>query len=494
MNKYFIPELVPHFTATEYMVLMPVGILLVTALLVLLLAAAYRPHHQLASRLCFLTSFLGLSLSLMSLPYMGHDAGILQNHIELNHGLKGIFSLVILGSLLALGIVYIQDQLQKFLPEFYALTLFSLLGMFFIIFSKHMMLTFIALELMSLSVYILVSLKRNNASSAEAGFKYFILGGLAACFILYGIVLLFGATGTFDLQLMSHALSGPSTASLTLAKVGGIFILCGLLFKVGAFPFHFWVPDVYQGSPASLSGWMSSIIKMSSFVLLVKFSMYVFFVPNMLNFFSILLTLVAILTMFAGNLLALQQYQLKRLLAYSSVAHTGYMLVAVVASGSNPKSLMTLFIYLTVYTVLSLTTFGVLAIWENNRTQDLTLDHIAGVGRSEKLPALLFVLASLGLAGIPLTAGFVGKFLLITEAMSGRQAVLCILLVFASLIGAYYYLRLFYYMYLRPTFERMPLSPQPSLALWTPMIFLSIINIFMGVAPQFIVTWLTTRL
>jgi NADH-quinone oxidoreductase subunit N len=414
--------------------------------------------------------------------------------LELNPGLKGIFSILILASLVALGIIYIQDQIQKFLAEFYALMLMAMLGMFFIIFSKHMMLTFIALELMSLSVYILVSLKRTNAASAEAGFKYFILGGLAACFILYGMVLLFGATGTFNFALISQNISQIGESSLTLAKVGGVLVLCGLLFKVGAFPFHSWVPDVYQGSPASLSGWMSTIVKMASFVLLVKFSLSVFFTSSMINFFSVLISICAVLTMFAGNLLALQQFQLKRLFAYSSVAHTGYILVALVAAGSNPKSLMTLFMYLTTYSVLSLTSFGVLAIWENNRAGDLTIDHIAGIGKSEKIPALFFALASLGLAGIPLTAGFIGKLLLVNEAMSGRQAILCVMLVIASLIGAYYYLRLFYHMYLKPSFERTPLSASGSFAQWTPVLFLTLVNVFMGIAPQIIVSWLAGTL
>lgn len=494
MNRFFSADLVPVFTGTEMSILLPPLILLITSLLALLASAAWRTNHQLVSRISFLTTFVGLSLSLLSISGMGYDAGILHEFLDLNHGLKGIFSIIILGSLLALGIVYIQDQLEKFLPEFYALLVFSILGMFFLIFSNHMMLTFIALELMSLSIYVLVSLKRTSSASAEAGFKYFILGGLAACFILYGMVLLFGATGSFNFSVMSQNLSNLSHSTLILANVGGVLILCGLLFKVGAFPFHSWVPDIYQGSPASLSGWMSTIVKMASFVILVKFSMAVFFVPSMIEFFTILISISAVLTMFAGNLLALQQFQLKRLLAYSSVAHTGYLLVAIVAAGSNPKSLMTLFIYLTTYSVLSLTSFGVLAIWENNRSMDLTLEHIAGIGRSEKLPALFFALASLGLAGIPLTAGFIGKLLLINEAMSGRQAVLCILLVLASLIGAYYYLRVLYYMYLRPSFEKMPLSPNTSMSLWTPMVFLSAINIFIGFAPQILVTWLTSKL
>lgn len=490
MNKFFNPELVPQFTANELMTLLPAAILIVCSFIVLFCAAGFRTHHKLASKVCFTLTFLGLSAALLTLPLMGHDCGLLNNYFDTNQGLKGIFSLIILGSLVALGIIYIQDQMQKFLPEFYALVLFSLLGIYFVIFSKHMMLTFIALELMSLSVYVLVSLKRSNPISAEAGFKYFLLGSLTASFFLYGIVLLFGATGTFDLHLIAQNLSQGGDSSIELAKVGGIFILCGLLFKVGAFPFHSWVPDVYQGSPASLSGWMSTIIKMASFVLLVKFSMFVFFTSPLMNFFSVLISLFAILTMFAGNLLALQQFQLKRLLAYSSVAHTGYILVALVAAGSNPKSLMTVFIYLTTYSLLSLTSFGVLAIWEGHKKIDITIDHIVGIGRSEKLPALFFALATLGLAGIPLTAGFVGKFLLVNEAMSGRQGMLCVLLVLASLIGAYYYLRLFYHMYLRPSFEKLPLSVSPSIAQWTPVVFLSMVNIFMGIAPQWIVSWL----
>lgn len=494
MNRFFPADLIPMFTSVDYFVLLPAMIVLLTSLITLLLAAGFRKNHGLASQLCFSVTFIGLSLSLLSISYMGFDPGILGDFITLNHGLKGVYALILLGSLIALGIVMIQDYYQKFLPEFYSLILFSILGMFFLVFSKHLMLTFIALELMSFSVYILVSLKRSNAHSAEAGFKYYVLGGLAACFILYGFVLLFGATGTFDLELISSTLSQAGPAKIALAKTAGVLVLCGLLFKVGAFPFHSWVPDVYQGSPASLSGWMSTIVKMASFILLVKFSLSVLLSPALINFFTILLSIVALLTMFAGNLLALQQFQLKRLLAYSSVAHTGYILIAVIAASSNPKSLMSLFIYLASYTVLSLTSFGVLAIWENNRSTDLTLDHITGVGKQEKLPSFFFALSVLGLAGIPMTAGFIGKFLLLTEAMSGRQSFLCIMLVIASLIGAYYYLRIIFYMYLRPSFERLPLSPSASISLWTPMILLTIINVVMGVAPQMIVPWLSSIL
>lgn len=494
MEKYFSPDLVPVFTSVENAVLMPAYIIIVTSLVTLLIAAKFRSNHAMTSKLCFGISFVGLSLSLLSLSNMAHDTGILNEFISLNHGLKGVFAIIILGTLMALGIMHIQDKYQKFSPEFYPLILFSLLGMFFLVFSKHLMLIFIALELMSFSIYVLVSLKRTNSFAAEAGFKYFILGGLAACFILYGFVLLFGATGSFDLHVISNTLTQANASTILFAKVASVLVLCGLLFKVGAFPFHSWVPDVYQGSPASLSGWMSTIVKMAAFVLLVKFSLFVLFTPPLVDFFIILLSIVAVLTMFVGNLLALQQFQLKRLLAYSSVAHTGYILIAVIAAGSNPKSLMTLFIYLASYAVLSLTSFGVLAIWENNRSQDLTLDHITGIGKLEKLPALFFALAAVGLAGIPLTAGFIGKLLLITEAISGRQALLCIFLVVASLIGAYYYLRVIYYMYLRPSFERLPLSPAPSMVLWTPMILLTLINVVMGVVPQLVIPWLSSKL
>lgn len=494
MNKLFNPDLVPIFSMIEISTLMPAFILLITSLLTLLIAASCRSNHHLASKLCFSLSFVGLSLSLLSISQMGLEAGILSDFLSLNHGLKGVFALVLLGSLLALGIVIIQDQYQKFLPEFYSLVLFSVLGMFFLIFSKHLLLTFVALELMSFSVYILVSLKRSNSSSAEAGFKYFILGGLAACFILYGFVLLFGATGTFDIDLIHHSLNQSTPAKIALAKIAGVLVTCGLLFKIGAFPFHSWVPDVYQGSPASLSGWMSTVVKMASFIMLIKFSISVLFTSELIDFFSILLSLVAVITMFAGNLLALQQFQLKRLLAYSSIAHSGYLMIALIAANSNPNSLMTLFIYLASYSILSLTAFGVIAIWESHRSTELTLDHIAGIGKKEKLPALFFALSSLGLAGIPLTAGFVGKFLLMAEAVSGRQTFLCVMLIIASLIGAYYYIRIIYYMYLRPSFERLALSPSTSISLWTPMILLTVMNIVMGVAPQLIVPWLSSKL
>lgn len=495
MEKYFSPELVPVFTSADFFALLPSFILLFFALLSLVVGAYLRNKEVNINPTCFVLTFLGLALSILIIPYSGVEFGVLADFMSFSQELKGVFSLIALVSLLSLGAIVIQGRSNKFPPEFYSLFLLATLGMYFMVFSRHLMLTFIALEIMSLSVYILVSINRHISFSAEAGFKYFILGGLAACFILYGIVLLFGATGSFDTEIISQTLSQTSDEKIKFAHVGCVLVLCGLFFKIGAFPFHAWVPDVYQGAPSSLTAWMSSAVKLSSFVILGKFAMNILFLPPLVDFFRILISIVAVLTMFAGNIVALQQYQLKRMLAYSSIAHSGYALIGIVALSSNPKSLTALFVYLFIYSILSLTTFGIIAVWEKVYKGDISLEQITGLGKQDKIPALMMSFAILGLAGIPLTGGFVAKFILIVESISGRQLFLSFLMIFASLIGVYYYLRIIYWMYLRPSFEKnLLVSGSGSNLLWSPFYLLLFFNVILGVAPSIIMTWIVNRL
>lgn len=498
MDKFFSPDLVPDFTRFDFFALCPSFILMTFALAILVLGAYFRTNEKISKTVCFIFTFLGLALALLSLPYVNVEVGSLSSFMHSSQGLKGIYSLIVIISLLSLGAIFIQSRSMKFPPEFFVLFLIAVMGMYFIVFSKHLILTFTALEIMSLSVYILVSMNRGVVSTAEAGFKYFILGGLSACFVLYGFVLLFGATGSFDVDIISQILSQTSEEKIRLAHVGSVLVLCGLFFKIGAFPFHSWVPDVYQGSPSSLTAWMSSAVKFASFVILGKFAMSILFLPALADFFKIILSIVAVLTMFAGNIVALQQYQLKRMLAYSSVAHTGYALVAVIASSSNPKSFSALYIYLFIYSLLSLTTFGIVAVWEKIKTSDISLEQITGLGKQDKIPALIMAMAVLGLAGIPLTGGFVGKFVLIVESISGRQLLLSFFVILAGLIGIYYYLRIIYWMYLRPSFEKNMLvtsnSTSNAMIVWSPFYLLLILNIVFGLFPGFMMAWLVEKL
>ncbi len=495
MSQWNYESMVPNITMVELATLLPAMVLLLAAILALLLAAIFRSNPTKSSFWCLMTAVIGVFISFICIPIMDeNNLGDLASMLSVTHGFKGVFGLVLISSLVALNLMYVQDQVQKFISEIYALILFALLGIYFLVFSNHLIFLFTGLEMMSLSVYVMVSLRRTSALSAEAGLKYFILGGLSACFILYGSVLLFGATGTFIISDIAAATYAASAEKLWLIKVAGVLIFSGLFFKVGAVPFHSWVPDIYQGSPASLSGWMSSVVKMASFALMVKVVTGIFFAPNLFEFSSLLIMVVATLTILVGNFLALQQHQLKRLFAYSSVAHTGYLLVALLAAGANPKSLMALFIYLFFYSLLSLASFGVLAVWETFEGQDISIEQLSGLGQSQKVPAFILAVSALGLAGIPLTVGFVGKFLLLTESLAGRQVFLSLMLILGSLIGAYYYLRLIYIIYLRPSFKRQPQTWNKSFWWWSPAAFLTGINIVAGLFPQLIIPWLSSNL
>src|SRR5580700_3615427 len=335
--------------------------------------------------------------------------------------------------------------------EYYALVLFGTVGMMLMSAAVELVLIFIALEISSISTYILAGMRRRAAESAEASLKYFLLGSFATAFFLYGVAVVFGATGTTNVYGVAHYLQNqPST--LAFLAVGLMFV--GLGFKVASAPFHVWTPDVYEGSPAPVVAMMSTGPKAAAFAVLLR----VLFATDAQGWFWIV-WLSAALSMTIGNIGALVQQNVKRLLAYSSIAHAGYTLVAFAAS--RQSGISAAIFYAATYAAMNVGAFAVVSHFANAGERYVTLDDYEGLGRSSPLLAATLTIFLLSLIGIPMTGGFFAKFYVFSAAVKANLIWLTIIGVLNSGIGAYYYLRILVVMYMREARKEVPVTPVP---------------------------------
>jgi NADH-quinone oxidoreductase subunit N len=343
---------------------------------------------------------------------------------------------------------YLERENLPF-AEFYALLLFATAGMGVLASARELLTAFIGLELSSISSYILAGFRRDSTKSSEASLKYFLLGSFATAFFLYGIALVYGATGTTNLGRMDDADPGSN-----LLKLGLSLILIGIGFKVAAAPFQIWTPDVYEGAPTPVTALFSAGPKAAAFALLLRIFASV---PAATHFWFWAFWVLAALTMFAGNLGALLQTNVKRLLAYSSIAHAGYILVAFAAvtfmandlnGGATPAYAAVLF-YLLSYALVKIGAFTIVSEIGGWGEKNLTLDDYAGLAQRQPVAAAALSLYLLSLLGLPVTAGFFGKFYIFKAAVNSHLIWLAILMAINSIIGAYYYLRVIVVMYMR---------------------------------------------
>jgi NADH-quinone oxidoreductase subunit N len=330
--------------------------------------------------------------------------------------------------------------------EYYTLLLCGTAGMMAMASGIDLVTIFIGLEVASISQYILAAFRWHQVRSTEASVKYLLLGAFASGFLLYGIALTFGATGTTNLPQIATFLAETGLTGSPLLLVGIGFILVGLGFKVSAVPFHMWTPDVYQGAPTVVTGFMAAGPKVAVVAALLRILAVAF--DGVRPEWIVLLWWLAVLTMVVGNVMAVVQKDIKRLLAYSAIAHAGYLLVSLVA-GAELGGTSTLF-YLVVYVLTTLGAFGVVALVRNEDDGGTDLDSFAGLGSSRPWLAGAMAVFMFSLAGVPPTAGFVGKFYIFAGAVQAGYLWLAVIGVMASLISIYYYLRVVVIMYMRP--------------------------------------------
>jgi len=371
--------------------------------------------------------------------------------------------------------------------EYYALILTAVSAMMFLASSTHFIMIYVSLETMALSIYVLTGFLKDNRKSNEAALKYFILGAFSSGIFLYGISLIYGATGSLSLARISDVVAGAPKDPLLL--LGLILITVSLGFKIAAVPFHMYIPDAYEGAPTSITAFMATASKAAAFAVLLR--IYIEGFGPVANAWTPLLILMSAASMTLGNIAAILQENTKRMLAYSSIAHAGYALMGVIAAGQGGDNgafgMTAVALYMLVYTFTTLGAFALVVMLRSERlVGDLVVDF-AGLSRRAPLPAFAMLVFMLSLAGIPLTAGFVGKWYLFGAAIKAHYAWLAVLAVVNSAISLYYYVRIVVQMYIKePTSdERFAASPALTAAIGIAVI----VTLFIGVWPDRFVTY-----
>lgn len=372
---------------------------------------------------------------------------------------------------------YFKEESNQ--TDHFALILFALAGTVIMVSYTNMTMLFLGIEILSIAMYILAGSNKNDLGSNEAAFKYLIMGAFATGFLLFGITLIYGSTGSFDLEEIKNFITTHQENIPSIFYGGVLLMLIGLSFKVSAAPFHFWAPDVYQGSPTVITAFMATVVKTAAFAAFLRLFSTTF--TSVTDTWVNIVWIMAALTLLVGNITAVVQTSTKRMLAYSSVAHAGYMLLAVLAVNGYSNS--AILFYTAAYSVGSIATFCILNIVANAKNSYST-DAFNGLGRSNPLLALTMTVALLSLAGIPPTAGFFAKYYIFTAAFQSGFTGIVLIAIVASLIGVYYYFRIIIAMYFKEnTAEPIPVKINHKVLL----IAVTIAIIAMGLFPDFII-------
>ncbi len=343
-----------------------------------------------------------------------------------------------------------------FTGEFMVLTLFALLGMMVMISASHFLTLYLGLELMSLSLYAMVALQRDSATATEAAMKYFILGALASGLLLYGMSMLYGATGTLEVAAVSDAIQH-GVQNKQLLVFGLVFVVSGLAFKLGAVPFHMWVPDVYHGAPTAMTMLIGTAPKLAAFAFVVR--ILVEALQPLMVHWSGMLAILAVLSMVVGNITAIAQTNMKRMLAYSTIAHMGFLLLGVLSGGIEGYG--SAMFYAVTYVLMSLGGFGMIMLLSREGFEADTLDDFKGLNQRSPWLAFIMLLLMFSMAGVPPTVGFYAKFAVLSAAVNAGHISLAVIAVLLSLIGAFYYLRIVKLMYFDAPESHVPISIQP---------------------------------
>ena len=368
-----------------------------------------------------------------------------------------------------------QDRRQG---EYYLLILLATLGMMLMASGNELIVVFLGLELMSLSLYVLAGYFQRSMASSEAGMKYLLLGAFASGFFLYGIALIYGGAGTTSIPEIASALTVDAKSPLLLS---GMFLLVvGFGFKVALVPFHQWAPDVYEGAPTSIAAFISAGPKAAGFAAFLRIFMEA--LQNLQSEWIILVTILAALTMTVGNLVAIAQRNIKRMLAYSSIAHAGYVLIGLAAA--NKDGISGAMFYLFVYCVMNIGAFGAVILARTEDGESLMISDYAGLGFKKPLLALFMTIMLLSLAGFPPTAGFVGKFYIFRSAVESGQIWLVIIGAINTAISAFYYLRVVVAMYMREPEEELDFLAYPRLLI-VALTLAAIGVVLIGILPSY---------
>ncbi|HEX6981201.1 MAG TPA: NADH-quinone oxidoreductase subunit N [Balneolaceae bacterium] len=448
------------------------GVIVAASGLIALLIDSYKNDHNGIYGLTVVSLIAALALSVID---MFGPAGTAFSGMIVYGGVAAFGNTIVLfGSLFCVLISreYLSAINHNY-GEVYAMMLFATAGMLGLASANSLVMIFIGLETMSICLYVLAGLIKDRKTSAEASIKYFLLGAFSTGFLLYGMALLYGATGSLYLPEIAEAAS-----SNLLFVAGAGLLLGGFFFKIAAVPFHMWTPDVYEGTPTTITAYMATASKSATFVALILILSKM--IPADTADWTEVLTIIAIITMVLGNIIALVQDNIKRMLAYSSIAHAGYLLVGL-AAGTAEGYTAVLF-YLLAYTIMNVGAFGVVAYYERQQGLDFTdVNNYAGLGFKRPVMGVVLSFFLFSLAGIPPFVGFVGKYLVFAAAVDAGLIGLAIVGVLASAASVYYYLRPMVYMYFRKANKDVPLVQAGPLFKYT-LVVLAIMTVYFGVA------------
>lgn len=450
------------------------GIIVATTGLIVILLDAFKKNHDLSH----LVSVTGLGIALLfSFQGLFGETGTAFSGMIVFGGVGAFGMFVILiGSLFC--VILSRGYLSDFglhSGEVYGMVLFATTGMLGLAVSNDLITLFISLETMSICLYVLAGLFKGEKIGAEAALKYFLLGAFSTGFLLYGIALIYGATAHTNLVEVAAA-AEPSL--LFIAGTG--MLLVGLFFKVAAVPFHMWTPDVYQGTPTPLTAYMATAAKSATFVAFVLVMSRMLY-SNEIADWSNVIQIVSILTMIVGNLIALAQDNVKRMLAYSSIAHAGYLLVGL-AAGTAAGYTGVLY-YLFAYTIMNIGAFGVVAYYERNKGMDFTeIDSYAGLGFKAPIMGVMLSIFLFSLAGIPPMVGFIGKYYVFAAAVQAGMVPLAIVGVLASAASVYYYLRVMVFLFFKDAHKEYKLQ-SPGFVFKTALVLLAVLTVYYGIEP-----------
>ena len=478
----------PLDLAVPTQLLMALGpdLLLMGGAMILLLWSAWRPESAAHQRNVGLASIV-VALATGGLVWMyllkGYTATVGPVAVD---NFRWMADLIILaGTVFAIALAREDNDRQGVgVAESHVLILLASAGMMLLVAARDLMILFIAVELMSIAVYSLAGLNRRSARGAEGALKYFLLGAFSSAFLLYGIAMIYGATGTLNLAEIAYRNMVAGVGSSPLFLVGVALLLIGFAFKVAAVPFHMWAPDVYDGAPSPITGYMAATVKAAAFAAFLRVWIEAF--PGAYQSWHPALAAIAIVTMIAGNAVGLAQKNLKRLLAYSSIGHAGYLMVAVAAASLHGASAM--LFYLFVYTLATFGAFAVVVAVSKKNNGVVMIDDLAGLWATRPWLAASMAVTMLALLGFPIFggAGFVAKWYIIQVALQARlpQTLLVVVLVLTTVVSAGYYLRVIMVMFMRPPEENAEPAP-PAAALTRVVLAVTVAGILiLGVYPN----------
>jgi NADH-quinone oxidoreductase subunit N len=420
---------------------------------VILLVDLYRgdKRRHLAYALTQLTLIGAAGLSLRG---FGLPAETTFNNMFVDDVLADVLKLAVYGTTFFV-LAYSREYLSlrgMYRGEYFVLALFGVLGMMVMVSASHFLTLYLGLELLSLSLYAMVAFQRDSAQATEAAMKYFVLGALASGMLLYGMSMLYGATGSLDIAVVSREIAGLSADDMILI-FGLVFVLVGLAFKLGAVPFHMWIPDVYHGAPTAVTLYLGTVPKLAAFAMVIR--LLVGGLEDLSASWRDMLVIMAVLSMALGNIVAIAQTNLKRMLAYSTISHMGFFLLGILSAG--PNGYASAMFYMLVYAAMSLGAFGMIILLSRAGFEAENLEDFKGLNQRSPWYAFLMLLLMFSMAGVPPTAGFYAKLFVFQAVIDAGLTWLAALGVLFSVIGAYYYLRVVKLMYFDPAVEQPPI-------------------------------------